>query len=426
MTQYKKRWGYMLAQTKYPGIFRNQKGGFLARARVTDPTGKQREILKALDMETELEALQWLDHEKDRVRSGVPKQQKKLFSEFAASLYERKLLRGEIRSKAGQDKWRHTLTHLIGGTEKSGQYVQGFGDCPATEIRAVHVESWKDGIAQLIQGGLYAPTTINGWMAILRVISKAIGREYETRDFMLGVQDFDQSEWVTYSEESPNTLKPEDVPRFLGALKERWPQHYAMALLGFVTGLRPSSLRPLRRQGPEADVLWSEGRLLVRRSEVRGGIMQRTKTGLRYSVHLPEEVMTALRWHVDSQLSEVQADSDLLFPNVEGGFRAPTVLNKPFADIADHIGLGYPFTQRGMRRTFQDLARQAQVLDIVTRSVSGHATEAMQAHYSTVHPDEQRASLTRVFRVIEGGSQSGGGKSGGTDPASGGKKEKAG
>jgi ABC-type multidrug transport system permease subunit len=78
--------------------------------------------------------------------------------------------------------------------------------------------------------------------------------------------------------------------------------------------------------------------------------------------------------------------------------------------------LPYRLTPRGMRRTFQDLARAAQVQDLVTRSVSGHATEQMQSHYSTVNPQEQRASLGRVFAVINGGlhhDDQGGGKSGG-------------
>src|SRR5579863_9206197 len=35
-----------------------------------------------------------------------------------------------------------------------------------------------------------------------------------------------------------------------------------------------------------------------------------------------------------------------------------------------------------MRRTFQALARAADVKDIVTRSVSRHSTEEMQRHYS--------------------------------------------
>jgi hypothetical protein len=43
-----------------------------------------------------------------------------------------------------------------------------------------------------------------------------------------------------------------------------------------------------------------------------------------------------------------------------------------------------------MPRTFQDLCRAAQVGVLVTRSISGHATEAMKRHYSTVAPEEQR------------------------------------
>ena len=46
------------------------------------------------------------------------------------------------------------------------------------------------------------------------------------------------------------------------------------------------------------------------------------------------------------------------------------MLNAPFAEIAEE--LGFPkFTQRGMRRTYNDLSRAAGVLDLVTRSISG-------------------------------------------------------
>jgi hypothetical protein len=40
---------------------------------------------------------------------------------------------------------------------------------------------------------------------------------------------------------------------------------------------------------------------------------------------------------------------------------------------------------RALRRTFNDRARAAQVNDLVTRSISGHLTEKMQTHYSTVN-----------------------------------------
>jgi integrase len=73
-----------------------------------------------------------------------------------------------------------------------------------------------------------------------------------------------------------------------------------------------------------------------------------------------------------------------LFPAVGGGFRARSVLDKPFLEVAQATGLEKRITPRGMRRTFQDLCRAAAVGDLVTRSISGHATEAMQRHYSPV------------------------------------------
>ena len=128
---------------------------------------------------------------------------------------------------------------------------------------------------------------------------------------------------------------------------------------------------------------------------------QVTKQKTRYSIELPEEVMEVLRWHVEHQLTTPeQQESDLLFPSVLGGFRAPTVLNKPFAQVADAIGLGFTFTQSGMRRTFNDLARAAEVKDLVTRSISGHLTERMQEHYSTVSGNEQRQSIGKVVDLM--------------------------
>lgn len=426
--KWKSMWGYTLCSTKYPNVFRKQEGGFVVRGRVTDPlTGKLKEILRSVECSNEVEALRVLEDAKERVRSGSRTTHKQLFSEFATSLLERKIARRDIRSQAGKDKWRHTLTHLIVGTEKAGTFVPGFGDFYVDEIRAAHVERWLDGLAQLIRAQAYSPTTINGWLSILRVLSKAAAREYEMRDFMSGVEDFDTSEHSTYSEEEPNSLAPEDVPRFLAELRASYPQFYAMAVLGFTTGLRPSTLRPLRRKGGTPDVLWDEGRVLLRQSQTRGEhVMQATKTGKRYSVHLPQEVMAVLRWHVDTQLrTPEQQESDLLFPATTGGFRAPTVLNKPFAEVAEAIQLGYPFTQRGMRRTFQDLARAAQVADLVTRSISGHSTERMQHHYSTVRGDEQREGLARVVQLVtpqhrHQSSDDGGGKGGGTGASGGG------
>jgi hypothetical protein len=55
-----------------------------------------------------------------------------------------------------------------------------------------------------------------------------------------------------------------------------------------------------------------------------------------------------------------------------------------------------------MRRTYQDLARAANVADIVTRANSGHQTPEMQRHYSTVSADEMRGGLAKVIDIATG------------------------
>ncbi len=129
------------------------------------------------------------------------------------------------------------------------------------------------------------------------------------------------------------SLKPEDVPRFIEAMARLHPGHQAMTVLGFLTGLRPSSLRPLRRQGPHADVLWESGHLLVRRSQTHGReVMEATKTGKDQRIALPEWITEVLRQHV-VELHGAAAESDLLFPSRRGGFRSLSCLDKPFAAV---------------------------------------------------------------------------------------------
>jgi integrase len=136
----------------------------------------------------------------------------------------------------------------------------------------------------------------------------AAAREFEwQRDPIAGIEYLDTSTHATYTEEQPNSLSPDEVSRFLSLIKERHPQHFAMVALGFATGLRPSRLRPLRRQGPQADVLWNDSVLLVRQSQTCGHeVMECTKQGTRYRLTLPQELMDILRWHVEQMPKTAQ------------------------------------------------------------------------------------------------------------------------
>ena len=191
-----------------------------------------------------------------------------------------------------------------------------------------------------------------------------------------------------------------DGSRFLALIKERHPQHFAMVALGFATGLRPSSLRPLRRQGPQADVLGNDSVLLVRRSQACGHeVMECTKQGTRYRLTLPQELMDILRWHVEQLPEGPMRESELLFPSTVGGFRTTNVFKKVFDDVCRVMGLKKKISARAMRRTFQDLAREANIDKFVQRSICGHSTEEMSQLYSTVGQKEIERAVGKVISM---------------------------
>ncbi len=165
-------------------------------------------------------------------------------------------------------------------------------------------------------------------------------------------------------------------------------------------GLRPSSLRPLRRRGPKADVLWTESVLLVRQSQTCGpDVMECTKQGTRYRVTLPQELMDILQWHVEQLPEGPMRDSDRLFPSKQGRFRTASVLTKAFDDVCREMGLSKKITARAMRRTFQDLAREANIDGIVQRSICGHSTAEMSQLYSTVGQKEIQRAVGKVISM---------------------------
>ena len=386
---------WMSTQPVLPGVWARKDGGHIVRARVIDcTTAKQKEIWKTLPDKDAPAALVWLEEEKARVRAGSvsPKSPSMRFSVFAALELERKLKKGDIKSAMSRNRWKYTLVHL----------VAAFGDVFVDQLTPDHIESWLVACAEKVREGKWAPTTVNGWLAILKVLTKAAKCQLRLpSDPAAEVEYLDTSEHEVYTDEEPNSLLPEEVAPFVSTFRARHPQHFGMFFVALVTGLRPSTLRPLRRRGENADIDWETGRLRVRRSHTMGDeVMNTTKQKRRYTIDLPKEVVDVLRWHVETQLeTPEQEDSNLLFPSITGGFRTMKILNAPLADVASELGLTKQITQRALRRTFNDLARAANVSDLVTRSISGHLTEQMQRHYSTVNGSEQRTALAKVIAL---------------------------
>ncbi len=406
------RWTQGCKPTRYPGIYKT-KTGYRVRVRAVDPrTGTLKEENREFEGITLEEALVRQAEARERIRSGAVRDEKPRakYADYATSLFGRKIATKELKSAKTRERWADTQDlHLI----------PHFGPWYVDAIRKADVEEWKAIQGRKIERGDYSPNTVNGWLSILLTTLRTAVEDLELeRDPTRKVAPFDTTEWATYTEEEPNALTADEVPRFMEKARELFPQHFAMLALGLSTGRRPSELRPLRRRGPEADVLWEEGVLLVRRSETMGQVRETTKTGRRLRIPLPAELVEILRWHGDHLAVGPMRDSDFLFPSETGGFRAGSCLDKPIRAIAAACGIRKHLTARFMRRTFQDLGRQAQVHDFVVRAISGHATVAMQERYSSVAGEEVRAGLAKVIslagftRVRQGGSGDAGGDAG--------------
>ena len=406
------RWKHWIAPTPVKeGVWRRKEGGFLVRGRALNPrTGQLQEVRCAVHDLDAAGAYSYLQAQLLRIREGAneAKQSRQRFSDFSVSLLERKIATNELKSVKSQEKWGYILKHHL---------LPPFGAFYLDELKRSDFELWRVRIAKRIAAGEYKPTTANDWLSVLRVIMGAAVLELELdKNPVAGLKDFDTSEHETYTDEEPNSLTVDEVPLFLAMMRESYPQHFAMVALGFATGLRPSSLRPIRRKGETPDVLWKEGAVLIRQSHTRRQVIMRTtKTKRHQRLSLPNDLMDILRWHVAELPDGPMQESDLLFPSETGGYRSSSCLDKPFQAVSVALELSKHITPRAMRRTFQDLARAAEIKDVVTRAVSGHATESMQRHYSTVNGEEMRQGLAKVISLagmreaMTGGGVSGGG-----------------
>ncbi len=405
--QWTTRWKLELSvKAKLPGVWALKSGGHLVRSRPTDPrTGKPVEIFRQLPDLNAKEAFAWLQAQVDEVkRAGTPQATKApRWSDCALSLFETKMADGTISTSAGRKKWKQILVHLF-----KAPWANWYVD----RVRHAHLVDWRNALPALrwrrrpkdpVQP--YAPTTLNDWLNVARVVWTSAKHKFELAiNPMEGVEDFSTDGHRTYTVEEPNSLTDAEVATWMAMFRQCYPQHYAMTFLGLVLGHRPSTLRPLRRNGPNADVLWDKGVLLVRRSNTTKDVVEDfTKTKRDLVLPLPPVVMAVLKWHVATCLTtEAQKASELLFPTDEGGFRSRSCLDKPFADVTRRVGLTKRITPRALRRTFQDLARSALLSGVATKAISGHATDAMRIHYSTAAEAEVLEGINAVAKKATG------------------------
>jgi len=234
-----------------------------------------------------------------------------------------------------------------------------------------------------------------------------------------------------------NALSPEQLQKFMAAMRTKYPAHYPLLAMLAYTGLRFCHASALRWED------WDErtGVLHIRRKQVNGRvgpITRKKRAPNEYPV--ASELAAILDQHrkvlVEAKKDDPTAQLTWMFPSSTGTLRTPNTMDRASNKCLELAGITKRFTLHGLRYTFTDLVRLANVDAVVRRALTGHVTEEMQRHYSTVGMDEKRVlklvpapvdlaineTAPKVeLRVVS----SKGGTGGGTEPKAKGRPKKA-
>jgi hypothetical protein len=155
----------------------------------------------------------WLKTELDSIRkgaSGPTNKQPERFATYAASLLRDKVEKRQICSSKTEEKWMFALRHLFGLKDDEGTVdvgIQGLGDIFVDRLMRADIEEWRDSWEPRINAGTYSPTTVNDWIAVLRVITKKMKADYALPvDPCADVEDISTKGHRTYTFEQPNSL----------------------------------------------------------------------------------------------------------------------------------------------------------------------------------------------------------------------------
>lgn len=220
----------------------------------------------------------------------------------------------------------------------------------------------------------YAVKSVNNWFRVFRNM---------TRDAIVQLDlPRDPTSRITFPDgqqrDGNNALTPEQLSKFLGAMRADYPGNCALAATLAFTGLRFCHASALK---------WED--------------IDEEKRAPK-ELPLPVELGEILREHRSRLLKKQAAglDEGWVFPSGKGTLRTTGSLVKAWRACCDTAGITERFTVHGLRRTLNDLTRRAGVDAVVTKSITGHVTEQMREHYSSVALDEKRQALAAVVKLV--------------------------
>jgi integrase len=374
-------------RTRYPGIFKTEKG-YRLRVRAKDPrTGTMKEANREYEGIDLKKALLRQEQMRDEIRHGAIAGERLRVGEYAKHWIESK---APTLDPGTAERYADALDDHV---------LPALGSFFYDQVTSLDVQRWVN--AERKRG--YRAETIKGWFRVLRTMTRdAIDPLALPRDPTLRIT------FPEDPEQDDNALTPDLLAKFLSHMQRLSPQHFGLVVVLAFTGLRFCHASALRWD----DIDSEHGILRVVRKNVRGriGPVSRKKRAPRdYPLH--PTLAEILRWH-RRRLLESQApgvESGWVFPSEAGTLRAPGGLWKAWRACLKESKVPERFTIHGLRRTFNDLTRRAGVDGVVIKSLTGHVTEKMRNHYSTVGLDEKLVAVSSVHRLVPLGSGDAGG-----------------
>ena len=385
--------------TDIPGVARDGTRWIL-RVLMKDSAGRRCERQKMIEGATDNPTpreLVMLEDEVAKLReeltaevNGAPSR-KETVAEFAPLWLDHSAATGKTRKHVVDQRQRHLKTFiypLIGGRE-------------LRTLRRSDVVLWMTKVATVRQpnGALYAKPTLQSVWATLRAMLKraVIMRDFD-HDPTSGVK-FDIGDHVGGEQrperKSKETLTREELGRMLEAAKTESPDVRAMIVVQVSTGLRFCELSALEWQDVDLD----NGRLKIQRSQVEGRVGPPKTEVTRRDVYLSPAIIEALkehrRWQVQKQVAGLS--KGLVFPSNTGGYRNPALFKKPLTRCCKLAGVEKHISSHCLRKTANNLLRQANNSDVVVRAMIGHATSEMTRLYSNVGDDEKAQAHAAAF-----------------------------
>lgn len=372
--------------TRYPGVYQVDDNVFRVRVTYLDPrterTKERERLLSGISVQEAVRRRAELAEELQRGETVVKGRIK--VGDYAKSWLDTKL--ATLAPSTGERYVDALEDHVL-------HRSRGVGEFYFDSLRRMDVQEW---VNREIAAG-YSAATVRGWFNVLRTL---------VRDAMvdLGLQA-DPTNRVVLPEaaghDEPNALNPEQLGRFLAAMKANkfWRRNYALTVVLAFTGLRFSHASALKWE----DLDFENGIIRVSRKQVRGHVgpvSRRKKAPKELPLH---PVVAAVlkehrKWLLKRQNTGLR--QGWVFPSLNDNLKTPGSLKKTWVGCLKKIGVKERFTVHGLRRTFNDLTRRAGADGIVTRALTGHVTEAMTAHYSTVGLDEKREAVAGVVRLV--------------------------